>query len=234
LIPETDQAREDRKRRKEAKKAEKAEKARLAALSTGMADPSTVPDHGVQPVMQVPTPMTNGAPTPAANVSSIAAAAGAPNGLDVKRERMTNHPPNQVAQQGPQHLNGKVSTPITQRPSTPLNRQMGTQNPQRPETPQQQTQRQQQIQQQLPQLQQQHRPQLTPAQSRMNHPIQPQTHMTEITPRGVKRERPDTPLAQHHPPTHAHSSQVYPNHHGIVGHPATAKKRRMESATAVR
>lgn len=238
LIPETDQAREDRKRRKEARKAEKAEKARQVVLSTGAIDSAAAPEQGILPV-QVPTPMTNGAPTPAANASLMAVVAngGVSNGLDVKRDRMTNHPPSRPNQQNQPRTNSKVSTPNSQRPSTPLNRQTSAQVPQRPRTPQQRQQPQQQQPSQPPQ-----RPQPTPLpthtqsqpQSRMNLTPHTQSSQPEVNPRGVKRERPDTPLAQQmHSSSHPHSSQVYPNH-GMMSHPATAKKRRLESATAVR
>lgn len=219
LIPETEQAREDRKRRKEAKKAEKA---RLAALSAGATIPSTMPE-ALQSVMQAPTPMTNGAPTPAANgfFPSTSVVMG------VQNDRMTNHPPqNTQSRQGGK--GAETSTPTSQQPGTPINRQGAKQPPQRSNLPSQQSQTQ------VPPL----RPNPTPNQSRapVHTQSQPQsqTHIPEITPRGVKRDRPDTPLSQHHP-SHTHSSpQVFSNHHGMAGHPNTAKKRRLESATAVR
>jgi hypothetical protein len=222
LIPETEQAREDRKRRKEAKKAEKA---RLAALSTGIPDASSITDQGVQPVMQAPTPMTNGAPTPAANSSFPSASIAA---SVTKNDRMTNHPP----QNAQLRLNGRAvgaSTPTSQRPGTSIDQQAGTQSSQRPNMPSLQSTPQQQT------------PRLQPTSTQSRPPVHAQTqpqsqaHTAEVNFRGMKRERPDTPLSQHHPPSHPHSSpQVFSNHHGMVGHPSAAKKRRLESATAVR
>jgi hypothetical protein len=166
--------------------------------------------------MQAPTPMTNGAPTPApyASTSSTASLGGG------KADRMTTNPKN--IQSRPNGKVAGVQTPTSQRPGTPVNRQAGVNPPQRSNTPSQQ--QVQQRQQQFPTQ----RPQPTPTQSRA--PV----HAPDVNSRGTKRDRPDTPVSQHHPP-HTHSApSVFSNHHGMVGHPSTAKKRRLESATAVR
>lgn len=223
MIPETDQAREDRKRRKEAKKAERARLAAGPAMPAGAMFDQSLVDQGAQPVMQAPTPMTNGAPTPGSS-ASFAPGPGIPNGIEVKREKVGNAPvaarpqqqsrPSQHQQQVQSRPNGKASrTPVSTPSALLQNNTNRHPNPQQSQPPHQQHQR----------------PQATAAPTRMNLTSMDRTQASESLHRGVKRERPGTPSSQQH----THTNQVFPHNHAMV-HPSTAKKRRIESAAAVR